>query len=294
MSDNSKTPAILLMIVLSLIWGSSFILIKQGLKVFSADQVGALRVSSAFLFLLPLAFSRLKELKTHHYVSLFFSGMLGIFVPAFLFSFAQTHMSSSVAGIMNTLTPMFTMVIGVLLFSQRFRTIAILGIVLGFGGAILLILSREEGQITGINYYALLIVLACLCYGMNLNYIKFKIADLSALTITSISVVLIGPFALIYLVGFTDFTTQVQTAPGGWKAFGFVALLGTMGTAIATVLFNRLVKISTPLFASSVTYIIPIVAVMWGVLDNEKLVAGHFIGMIAIVGGVYLANRRGK
>lgn len=294
MSDTSKTPAILLMIVLSLIWGSSFILIKQGLKVFSADQVGAMRVSSAFLFLLPFAFFRLKGLKNHHYPSLFFSGMLGIFIPAFLFAFAQTHMNSSVAGIMNTLTPMFTMVIGVLFFSQRFRTIAIVGIVLGFGGAILLILSREEGQITGINYYALLIVLACLCYGMNLNYIKFKIADLSALTITSMSVVLIGPFALIYLLGFTDFTTRLQTAPGGWEAFGFIVLLGMMGTAIATILFNRLVKISTPLFASSVTYIIPIVAVMWGILDNERLVAGHFIGMVAIVGGVYLANRKRK
>lgn len=280
------------MIILSLVWGSSFILIKQGLKVFSPDQVGALRVSSAFLFLLPSAFFRLKELKNHHYPSLFFSGMLGIFIPAFLFAFAQTRMSSSVAGIMNTLTPMFTMVIGVLLFSQRFRAIAIVGIVMGFGGAILLILSREEGQVTGINYYALLIVLACLCYGMNLNYIKFKIADLRALTITSMSVVMIGPFALIYLLGFTDFTAQLQTAPGGWEAFGFIVLLGMMGTAIATILFNNLVKISTPLFASSVTYIIPIVAVMWGMLDNEKLVAGHYIGMAAIVAGVYLANRK--
>jgi drug/metabolite transporter (DMT)-like permease len=184
------------------------------------------------------------------------------------------------------------MVIGVVLFSQRFRAIAIVGMIMGFGGAILLILSREAGEVTGINYYALLIVLATLCYGMNLNYIKFKIADLRVLTITSISVVLIGPFALIYLLGFTDFTTKLQTAPGGWEAFGFIMLLGMLGTAVATILFNRLVKISTPLFASSVTYIIPIVAVMWGLLDNERLVPGHFIGMVAIVAGVYLANRK--
>ena len=105
---------------------------------------------------------------------------------------------------------------------------------------------------------------------------------------------LIGPFALIYLLGMTDFTTQLTTAPGGWRAFGYIVLLGVMSTSIATFLFNRLVKISTPLFASSVTYIMPIVAVMWGVLDNEKLYAGHYIGMIAIVPGVYLANRRGK
>lgn len=282
------------MIVLALIWGSSFILIKQGLKVFSPDQVGALRVSSAFLFLLPSALFRLKELRNHHYPMLFFSGMLGIFIPAFLFAFAQTRMSSSVAGIINTLTPMFTMLVGVLLFSQRFRAIAIVGIVLSFGGTVLLILSREAGQVTGVNFYALLIVLACICYGTNLNYIKFKIADLRALTITSMSVVFIGPFALVYLLGFTDFTTRLQTAEGGWEAFGFILLLGMMGTAVATILFNRLVKISTPLFASSVTYIMPIVAVMWGVLDDEKLYAGHYIGMVAIVAGVYLANRRGK
>jgi len=294
MSETVKPISIILMIVLALIWGSSFILIKQGLVVFAPDQVGALRVSSAFLFLLPVAFTRLKNLKNHHYPILFFSGMLGIFVPAFLFAFAQTRMSSSVAGIMNTLTPMFTMVMGVLLFSQKFRMIAIVGIVLGFGGTALLILSREGGQVTGINFYALLIVLACICYGANLNFIKFKIADLGALTITSISVMLIGPFALIYLLGMTDFTTQLTTAPGGWKAFGYIVLLGVMSTSIATFLFNRLVKISTPLFASSVTYIMPIVAVLWGVLDNEKLYAGHYIGMVAIVAGVYLANRRGK
>ncbi len=294
MSDNSKATSVFLMIILALIWGSSFILIKQGLKVFAPDQVGALRVTSAFLFLLPVALVRLKELKSKHYGILFLSGMLGIFVPAFLFSFAQTRMSSSVAGIMNTLTPMFTMLIGVMFFAQRFRVIAIVGIVLSFSGAGLLILAREGGQVTGINFYALLIVLACICYGVNLNYIKFKIADLRALTITSISVMMIGPFALIYLLGFTDFTTQLQTAPGGWEAFGYIVLLGVMSTSIATFLFNRLVKISTPLFASSVTYIIPIVAVMWGMLDNEKLYFGHYMGMIAIVAGVYLANRRGK
>lgn len=282
------------MIILALIWGSSFILIKQGLKVFAPDQVGALRVSSAFLFLLPAAILRLKELKSKHYGILFFSGMLGIFVPAFLFSFAQTRMSSSVAGIMNTLTPMFTMLIGVLIFAQRFRVIAIVGIVLSFGGAGLLILAREGGQITGINFYALLIVLACICYGMNLNYIKFKIADLRALTITAVSVMMIGPFALIYLVAMTDFSETLTQTPGAWQAFGYIVLLGVMSTSIATFLFNRLVKISTPLFASSVTYIMPIVAVMWGVLDNEKLYAGHYIGMVAIVLGVYLANRRGK
>jgi drug/metabolite transporter (DMT)-like permease len=97
---------------------------------------------------------------------------------------------------------------------------------------------------------------------------------------------------VVYLFAFTDFTGKFSTHEGAWKAFGFIVLLGFMSTAVATVLFNRLVKISTPLFASSVTYVLPVVAVMWGLLDNEQLELGHFIGMAAIIGGVYLANMK--
>lgn len=292
MTDNNRTTPILLFIILTLIWGTSFILIKQGLKVFSPDQVGALRVAAASLFLLPSAILKLRELHQHHYWKLFLSGMMGIFIPAFLFATAQTRMDSSVAGIINTMTPIFTMIIGAFIFKQHFKIIAIVGIVLGFAGATLLSLSRSSGTIQGVNMYALLIVIACFFYGANLNFIKFKIPDVKALTITSVSLLLIAPLAFIYLFGFTNFTTTLHTQPGAWKAFGFIVLLGCMSTAVATVLFNKMVKLSTPLFASSVTYVMPIVAVMWGVLDGELLSAGHFVGMAAIIGGVYLANKK--
>lgn len=292
MTDNNRTTPILLFIILTLIWGTSFILIKQGLKVFSPDQVGALRVAAASLFLLPSAILKLRELHQHHYWKLFLSGMMGIFIPAFLFATAQTRMDSSVAGIINTMTPIFTMIIGAFIFKQHFKIIAIVGIVLGFAGATLLSLSRSSGSIQGVNMYALLIVIACFFYGANLNFIKFKIPDVKALTITSVSLLLIAPLAFIYLFGFTNFTTTLNTQPGAWKAFGFIVLLGCMSTAVATVLFNKMVKLSTPLFASSVTYVMPIVAVMWGVLDGELLSAGHFVGMAAIIGGVYLANKK--
>ncbi|MCU0357992.1 MAG: DMT family transporter [Cyclobacteriaceae bacterium] len=153
-------------------------------------------------------------------------------------------------------------------------------------------LSRSGGRVEGINYYALLIVVACILYGSNLNFIKFKIADLSSLTITSVAMLLISPLAFGYLFGFTDFTQRFSSHPGAWQAFGYIVLLGMLSTALATYLFNRLVKISTPLFASSVTYLMPVVAVMWGMLDGEQLYTGHYVGMTAIVGGVYLANRR--
>jgi drug/metabolite transporter (DMT)-like permease len=292
MSDNRNLKAFVLLIVLSLIWGTSFILIKQGLKVFAPSEVATLRVSAAFLFLLPVALTRLKGLKLDDYKTLLVSGLLGIFIPAFLFSTAQTRIDSSVAGVLNTLSPICTMIIGAIFFGQRFRGWAIVGTLIGLGGTVMLMLSRDGSSVTGINYYSLLIVAACLMYGSNLNWVKFKIHGLPALTITSVSILLIGPLALTYLFGFTSFTEKLRTVEGAWTSFGFVVLLGCMSTAVATYLFNALVKITTPLFASSVTYLMPIVSVAWGLLDGEKLYAGHYIGMVAILGGVYLANRK--
>lgn len=292
MNDKPQSTPVLLLAVLTLIWGTSFILIKQGLKVFSADEVGSLRVASASLFLLPVAVVQLKEVKRSDYWKLFTSGMLGIFIPAFLYATAQTRMDSSVAGILNTITPLFTMMIGAFVFKQRFGVYAIAGIFLGLVGTVVLSLSRSAGSAVTFNWFALFIVLACFFYGSNSNFIKFKIPDLRALTITSVSLMLIGPLAYVYLFGFTDFVYKLQSQDGAWTAFGFIALLGLMSTAVATILFNQLVKISTPLFASSVTYLLPIVGVMWGFLDGERLHILHFIGMAAIIGGVYIANRK--
>ena len=292
MTQNKNVSALFLLLLLSLIWGTSFILIKQGLKAFSPDVVGALRVTAAAVFLLPLAIPRLKELKPGDSYKLLVSGLMGIFFPAFLFAFAQTKLNSSVAGILNTLSPLWTMILGALFFTQRFRGYAIVGIILSFLGAIMLALSRSGGTITGFNGYALFIVAACAFYGANLNWVKFKIHDLGSITITSISILFIGPIAAIYLFLFTDFTYTLSHNPKAWKAFGFIVLLAFMGTALAGLLFNKLLRISSPIYASSVTYIMPIVAVMWGVLDGEKLLPGHFIGMAAILIGVYLANKK--
>jgi drug/metabolite transporter (DMT)-like permease len=291
-SEKKDYTALGLLLLLALIWGTSFILIKQGLKVFAPTELGALRVTAAFLFLLPIGIVKFKEIKPGDSLKLFASGLMGIFIPAFLFATAQTRLDSSVAGILNTLSPLFTMIMGVFFFQQRFKGSAIVGIIVGFGGTLVLMLSRSGGKIAGINYYALLIVLACLFYGTNLNWIKAKLLHLGSLTLTSVSLLFIGPLAMIFLFGFTDFTVKMQTNPDAWKALGFVVLLGCMSTSIATALFAKLVKLSTPLYASSVTYIMPIVSVMWGVLDGEQLAIGHFIGMAFIVGGVWLANRK--
>lgn len=292
MENNPRSNSYILLGFLTLIWGTSFILIKQGLKVFAPEEVGALRVAAAAFFIMPIAFARIKSIQPGSYWKLFASGMMGIFIPAFLFATAQTRMQSSVAGMLNTLTPLFTMMIGAFVFKQKVTRYAIIGTVIGLAGTVLISLSRSGESALGFNAYALLIVLACLFYASNLNFVKFNILDVPALTITSGSLLLIGPLAAIYLFGFTPFVEKLTTIEGAWKAFGYVVLLGLMSTAVATVIFNKLVKTTTPLFTSNVTYLIPIVGVMWGVIDGEQLQAGHFIGMIAIIGGVYLANRR--
>lgn len=291
--ENKNSPlSIILLLILALIWGTSFILMKKGLVVFSPGEVAALRVMIAGIILLPLALIKWKEIKSTHAGKLFLSGLMGVFIPAFLFTSAQRHIDSSVAGILNTLSPLWTMIMGAAFFSLTFKRAAVTGILIGLAGTVMLMLSRSGGHITGFNLYGLLIVVACAFYGWNLNYIKSDIADLGSLTITSISVALVAPLGAVYLFGFTDFTEKLFTAQDAWKAFGFIALLALMSTAIAVSLFNKLVKMTTPLFASSVTYIMPIVSVMWGVVDGERLFVSHFIGMGAILGGVYLANRK--
>jgi len=292
MSSSPGFKAIALLILLALIWGTSFILIKQGLKVFAPQEVATLRVSAAFLFLLPVALVRMRQLSRKDFQIVFVSGLLGIFFPAFLFSTAQTQIASSVAGILNTLSPIWVMIVGAAFFGQRFTALSIIGTIVGMGGTIMLMMARSGGNISDINYYALLIVAACALYGANVNWVKFKGHHISPLTLTSTSVMLVGPIAMAVLFGLTDFTWKMENVEGAWTAFGFVVLLGCMSTALATYLFTVLLKISTPLFASSVTYLMPLVSVGWGLLAGESLYTGHYIGMIAIIGGVWLANRK--
>lgn len=290
MIKNTNLLAWGLLLILALIWGSSFILIKRGLDVFSAGEVGAIRIISASLFLLPFALNRLKLLRKRHWLLLLCVGMFGSFLPAFLFAKAQTNLPSSVAGILNALTPLFTMILGALFFTQRFNARTIIGLLVGFLGTLALILAGSGGEIAEFNFYALYVILATIFYGANLNLIKFKIPDLTARTITSISLMIVGPLATVYLFSFTGFIHKVQHAEGAMFSLGAVVTLGVLGTAIALILFNQLVKITSPIFTSSVTYLIPIIAVLWGILDGEELYPGHYVGLFLIILGVYLSN----
>lgn len=292
MQQPNRFIPVAILVLLSMVWGTSFILIKQGLKTFSPDEVGALRVTAAALFLLPLALMRRKNLRTAELPKLFMAGLMGTFIPAFLFATAQTRMSSSVTGILNSLSPLFTVLMGALFFRNQVKGAAIAGILVAFTGCMVLLLASSGWRIDGINSYALLIVTACALYGFNLNFIKFRLTGMDPVTLTATALVLVGPLAAGYLFGVSDFPEKLSSVEGAWKSTGFIVLLALMSTAIATILFTYLVQVTSPLFASSVTYLMPVVSVMWGLFDHEAIFIGHFAGMALILGGVWIANRR--
>lgn len=291
---NTKVLAWSILIILALVWGTSFILIKKGLVVYSAGEVGALRILAACIFLLPVSLPKLRKLSSKHLKLLFGIGLLGSFIPAFLFAIGQTRLDSGITGVLNGLVPIFVLLVGALFFKQKFEKAKYLGIFLAFVGTAVLLTAGSEGGLSGFNYYAIFIVLATMCYGTNLNLIKYYLADLNAVVITGVSILLVGPLAAIYLFVGTDFTEKLVSAPGAYEALGYISLLGVMSTSIALILFNRLVQITTPIFSSMVTYLIPIVAIAWGLLDGETLVAGQFIGMGAVLIGVFITNRKKK
>lgn len=290
-SGNDPFLAWFLLIILSLVWGSSFILIKKGLVSFSAAEVGALRIFSAGLFLLPLAINKLRSVNTRlEWLIIFIVGLCGSLIPALLFAKAQTQLSSSLTGILNALTPLMTLIAGASLFGRPITKRSGLGLLVGFGGTMILIIGGANGTLGEINLYMLLVIGATLLYGVNLNLIKTYLSKLQAVSITSISLLMVLPVSGYYLFRDGAFIEKFQTVPGAHWSFAYVLILGIVGTAVALILFNELVQLKDPVFASSVTYLIPIVAIIWGVIDKEVLLLAHYLGIFTIIAGVYIAN----
>lgn len=278
------------LLLLAFVWGTSFILIKISLKSFSSDQAAAIRMLLASLFLLPLSIRNLKHLKRKDITTLFIVGFIGSFIPAFLFTKAQTRIDSALAGMLNSLTPVFTLLIGMVFFSSRFKKFQIIGLLLGLVGALGLIIGGKEVQLGSINSYALFVVLATTMYATNINLVKSKLYHLNGVQITSLSFMFLSPMALIYLF-FTDFEPVLVNPDWPWH-LGALAILGIVGTASAMLLMNTLIQRVSTIFASSVTYIIPIFAIAWGILDGENITLHHLGNMGIVLLGVYLISRK--
>lgn len=281
-----------ILMILAFIWGSSFILMKIGLKSFSPEQAGALRILLASLVLLPISLRQLKNLKRKDLKSLLIAGFIGSFFPAFLFMKAETRIDSSMAGMLNSLTPVFTLLVGLLFHKTTFRWLQVAGLSLGLAGAAGLILAGEGFRLGTFNSYALYIILATIFYAISINQIKSQLSHLTGVQVTSLSFLFIGPVALIYLLT-TNFAPVIAQSDWPYHLLALAAL-GIIGTALAMLLMNSLIRHSSAVTASSVTYVIPIFAIMWGLLDNEKISLLHLVCMSLILAGVYLINRKSR
>jgi len=287
---ENKNLKFVYLIILALVWGSSFILIKRGLVGLNPFQLGSLRMVFAALFLLLIGFNSIKHIQLRHWKYITLTAIMGTFIPVFLFSVAQTQISSSVSAILNSLTPLNTLVLGIILFKIDFQRRQIFGVFIGLTGSALLIMNGALNNPDQNYYYAILLVIASICYALNVNIIKTYLSDLNPLSITAgnFVVILFPALAVLY---FSDFFTAVQTE-ATQNVLVYILILGVVGTALANILFFKLIKISSPVFASSVTYLIPVVAFLWGMVDHETLTFVQLIGASIILFGVYLSAKK--
>jgi drug/metabolite transporter (DMT)-like permease len=292
--SNDNLPTLrdwLALVLLVLIWGSSFILIKKGLVAFNAMEVGALRITISFVFLLPFAVSRIKKVTRSKWPVFFVAGLLGSGLPPFLFAMAQTVIDSYMAGVLNSLTPLFTLVAGLLFFGTKTRWLNVVGVVVGLAGAIGLLTAVNDPRLGNGILYGLYAVAGAVCYAFNMNIIKRYLGGFDAITITSVIFVFIGIPAALYLFAGTGFVQKLGSQPESWVSLGYIAILAIVGTALSLIIHNWLIRRTSALFASSVTYMMPIISIVWGIIDGERFLLFYLLWITLILVGVYLANR---
>jgi drug/metabolite transporter (DMT)-like permease len=295
LNNSSKFINPLLFLLISLIWGSSFILMKLGLydsngvPTLTAYQVAAIRVLSAALIMLPVVIKNFKSFPTDLWIYTAISGLLGILFPAFLFCIAETKLDSALTGTLNALVPFFAILIGFLFFKNQINKYQISGILIGFLGILILFVTQKQNSSTNPGY-AGFVLLATFFYGINANVVKQKLAGISSHTITAFSLFIVA-FPSAFILWFSGYF-QLPLQQGQFvESTAAACVLGVVGTAIAWVMFYLLIKRSTALFASSVTFLIPVIALAWGWVYGESITVYELIGLLVILTGVYQMRR---
>lgn len=275
----------ILMILLSIIWGSSFILIKKSLEHFTPYQVGALRVMIAGIILMPIAIAKYKLFPKKHLKWLILAALTGNFIPMFLFPIAETQVSSSIAGIINSMMPIFVIIVGSLLWKFQTNKQQMIGVFISFTGVCILAFGGDEKAEFKL-LPILILLLATFLYAISTTTVKSKLMGVSSTILSAFvfSFVLFLPSVAVLLS--TGFTSEFSLNSGTLLGLLFVSLLSVFGTGLAMMMNYRLLKVSTPLFASTVTLIMPIVAIIWGFLDGEKLSLLQLFGAAIIIGGL--------
>jgi len=289
---TSERPTVLswgILLLLSLVWGSSYILIKKSLVAFTPMQVGCLRLSISAMAFLPIFLLHFRNIDWSKLKYLLVVGICGSGLPAVLFPLAQTEISSSLAGTLSSLTPLFTLIIGALFFKAAAAWSKLTGILVGLMGAILLIAFGQNAGLKGNLWYGLFILIGCVCYAISTNLVKEHLQEMSAYKISAVAFLIVGIPCLIYLFS-TNIIEVIQTHEHGWTSLGTVIVLALGGTLLATVLFFKLVQLTNPLFASLVSYLIPMIAMLLGAIDGEPITFLHLLGMGLILFGVYLTK----
>lgn len=279
------------LVILSLIWGSSYILIKKGLTGLTPIQLGSLRVIVTTIIIAPIGYQKIKHIPKQKMKWVALSAFVGSFFPAYLFAFAETEISSSITAVMVSLTPLFTLLISVFVFGEELLKKQVLGVLIGFTGIIVLINNELFSSSFNI-LYIMFIVLAAFCYAVNANVLKYKLSNIPALGIVFMSFLFMFIPAFIILCfsdfPFSDFTSD----PLIIESIIYIIILALFGTAIAKVLYIKLLAISTPVFSVSTTYLMPVVAIFWGLLDGEEFKLTQFTGTAIILLGVYLVTKK--
>ena len=289
---NQNVLAWFLLLLLALIWGSSPIMIKKALVQLGPFEIGALRLSLASLVLMPFLLKSLNEIKKKDYFILFISGIVGNVIPYFLYPIAQTQIDSATSGVLTSLTPFFALIIGVIFYKLKATKNNIIGLCIGFLGTSILILFSNSSEGFSADLYGLFVVAATLLYGINLNLVKYHLEHLKPITITAFSIVSILPITLFILFAHTEFPSHLKLVNEYLLEFGYVFVLGVLGTSIATLIFYNLIKIKDTVFASMVTYLMPIVAIGFGVLDGEKINLPQLFGMLLVLLGVFINSKK--
>ncbi|NBX38232.1 MAG: DMT family transporter [Flavobacteriia bacterium] len=292
---SKKTTATILLIVLGAVWGSSFFFMKLGMMprpgvtAFSHIQVAGMRMLIAALILLPFSMPKFRLLFGPLGPYFLIVGLCGNFVPSFLFTYANTALSGGISGILNSMTPIFTVLIAVLLFKTKIHVLQILGILISTVGVIFLLSSGAEVSSNVQWSHIAAVIFATLLYGISVNTIKNKLSEVSPMLVTSLGLLSVLPLAAgsFFLERSADVFLK---NPYGWEAFLYVLILGGVGSALSNIYFNRLIKLTSAIFASSVTYLIPFFAVIFGSIRGESLSLGQFASMIILLIGVFLVN----